>query len=252
MPGDVYRILSPTAILGYGFPEASLLAALNQELDLIAVDAGSMDAGPHYLGSSQQYVSLASVERDADLLVKAALSKGCPLVVGSMGFSGAEPQFSEEVEVFLRCIQARATSPVGVAIVPADIPTSSLEGILSESSSPQPGIAAAAAEGTLVPLGRMPQRLTVDVARRSKVVAQMGIEPIITALQAPVVQPGSGQEPPLRVQFVFCGRAYDPAVFAADPIRKGFDIGTTLHASKILECGAIACSPGSGADCLVA
>jgi len=67
----------------------------------------------------------------------------------------------------------------------------------------------------------------------------MGIEPIIAALDA-------------GAQFVVCGRAYDPAVFAADPIRKGYPVASAYHAAKILECGAIACEPGSGSDCLVA
>jgi len=45
-----FKILSPTAILGYGFPEKSFLSALAESPDLIAVDAGSSDPGPHYLG----------------------------------------------------------------------------------------------------------------------------------------------------------------------------------------------------------
>ena len=35
------RILSPTAILGYGFPETSFAAGLALNPDVIAVDAGS-------------------------------------------------------------------------------------------------------------------------------------------------------------------------------------------------------------------
>ena len=37
-----------------------------------------------------------------------------------------------------------------------------------------------------------------------------------------------------------CGRAYDPAVFAAEPVRCGFPAASALHAAKVLECGAIA------------
>ena len=48
-----YKILSPTAILGYGFPEASFLRGLDEGPDLIAVDAGSTDPGPYYLGSGK-------------------------------------------------------------------------------------------------------------------------------------------------------------------------------------------------------
>ncbi len=35
-----FKILSPTAILGYGFPEESFMKAMEESPDLIAVDAG--------------------------------------------------------------------------------------------------------------------------------------------------------------------------------------------------------------------
>lgn len=38
-----FKILSPTAILGYGFPEESFRKAMAESPDLIAVDAGSSD-----------------------------------------------------------------------------------------------------------------------------------------------------------------------------------------------------------------
>ncbi|EDV0150093.1 3-methylaspartate ammonia-lyase, partial [Salmonella enterica subsp. enterica] len=41
-----FKILSPTAILGYGFPEESFMKAMEESPDLIAVDAGSSDPGP--------------------------------------------------------------------------------------------------------------------------------------------------------------------------------------------------------------
>src|SRR5512136_2400587 len=64
----------------------------------------------------------------------------------------------------------------------------------------------------------------------------MGVEPIQKALAA-------------GAQVVLAGRCYDPAVFAALPISLGFDPGLALHMGKILECAAIAATPGSGADC---
>ena len=50
---------------------------------------------------------------------------------------------------------------------------------------------------------------------------------------------------------IVCGRCYDPAVFAALPVHCGFDIGLALHLGKILECAAIAATPGSGSDCVL-
>jgi hypothetical protein len=70
------------------------------------------------------------------------------------------------------------------------------------------------------------------------IVAQMGNEPLIGALEA-------------GCQVVMAGRCYDPANFAALPILRGYDPGLALHLGKILECGAIAAMPGSGADCVL-
>lgn len=41
-----FKILSPTAIPGYGFPEESFRKAMEESPDLIAVDAGSSDPAP--------------------------------------------------------------------------------------------------------------------------------------------------------------------------------------------------------------
>jgi hypothetical protein len=50
---------------------------------------------------------------------------------------------------------------------------------------------------------------------------------------------------------VIAGRCYDPSVFAALPILRGFDRGLALHLGKILECATIAALPGSGSDCML-
>ena len=52
-------------------------------------------------------------------------------------------------------------------------------------------------------------------------------------------------------KWCLAGRCYDPANFAALPIMLGYDPGLALHLGKILECGAIAATPGSGADCVL-
>jgi len=50
---------------------------------------------------------------------------------------------------------------------------------------------------------------------------------------------------------VVAGRAYDPAPFAALPIRKGFDPALALHLGKILECGALCAEPGTTRDAIM-
>lgn len=217
-----FRILSPTAILGYGFPMDSFAKGLEEKIDLIAVDAGSIDAGPYYLGSDKHYVGLASLRRDLSIMIRAALEQNCPCIIGSAGFSGANPQCDEVVEIVRDIIATESDRPVKLSVIHADINSESLIPKLNE----------------LKPLGKMPPISDAQI-KQSKVVGQMGIEPIMTALG-------------LGADVVVCGRAYDPAVFAAAPIAAGFDPGLCYHVGKILECGAIAAVPGSGSDCLIA
>lgn len=42
---EEFRILSSTAILGYGFPEKSFIEGMKRKPHVIAVDAGSTDPG---------------------------------------------------------------------------------------------------------------------------------------------------------------------------------------------------------------
>ena len=58
------KILSPCGILGYGFPEESFNNGVKQNPDLIAVDAGSTDAGPHKLGAGVGILSKRAVKNE--------------------------------------------------------------------------------------------------------------------------------------------------------------------------------------------
>lgn len=49
-----FKDLSPTAILGYGFPEESFRKAMAESPDLIAVDAGSSDPAPTTSGQANR------------------------------------------------------------------------------------------------------------------------------------------------------------------------------------------------------
>ncbi|NLV47805.1 MAG: 3-methylaspartate ammonia-lyase, partial [Clostridiaceae bacterium] len=86
-----FRILSATAILGYGFPAASFAAGMEREPDLIAVDAGSTDPGPYYLGAGVSFTDRNAVKRDLEVMILAGLSRKIPVIIGSAGGSGAEP-----------------------------------------------------------------------------------------------------------------------------------------------------------------
>ena len=95
----------------------------------------------------------------------------------------------------------------------------------------------AMAEGRVRPLEPAPELTEEDLDATVGIVAQMGVEPFVRALD-------------MGAQVIVAGRAYDPAVFAALAVRRGYDRALAIHLGKILECAAIAATPGSGSDCM--
>jgi hypothetical protein len=217
------KILSPTAILGYGFPESSFQAGLESNPDVIAVDAGSTDPGPYYLGAGQSFTERQAVKRDLRLMLKAGRDRDIPVIVGTAGGSGAEPHLAWNLQI-VREIAREEQLHFKLAVIHAEIGQQTLLKALES--------------GDLLPLPPGGPAKRDDVVASTHVVAQMGVEPFIQALQA-----GS--------DVILAGRSYDPALFAALPILHGFDPGLALHLGKILECAAIAASPGSGSDCML-
>src|ERR1700712_3547373 len=92
--GGEIRLLSTSAILGYGFPEASLQAGLERRPHVIGVDGGSVDPGPHYLGSGKPFCSPIAIRRDLRLMLNAAVRQGIPLVIGTSGGAGGAPHLA--------------------------------------------------------------------------------------------------------------------------------------------------------------
>ncbi|MEV0372931.1 acyclic terpene utilization AtuA family protein [Streptomyces sp. NPDC050636] len=220
---DEIRVLSATAILGYGFPDESFEAGLARRPHVIAADAGSSDPGPYYLGAGESFTDRTAVKRDLERMITAGQSLGIPVVIGSAGGAGAAPHLA-----WLRDIVDEIAAGQGLrlraAVIPADIDR---ETVLQ-----------ALRDGRISAVPHGPQLTAEDVRASTHLVAQMGTAPLVAALRA-------------GADVVLAGRAYDPAVFAAVPLLHGFDEGLALHMSKILECAAIAALPGSGSDCML-
>src|SRR5690349_23719811 len=84
------RVLAPTGMLGGGFPPETVTRGLELGADVIAVDGGSTDSGPYYLGSGTAKTAAAAVARDLRLLLRAAAGARIPLIIGSCGTSGTD------------------------------------------------------------------------------------------------------------------------------------------------------------------
>ena len=217
------KILSPCGILGYGFPEESFNNGVKQNPDLIAVDAGSTDAGPHKLGAGVGIVSKRAVKKDLSLIFKAGYELGIPIIIGSAGGSGAKPHNDWTMNI-IREIVKENNYKFKTAVIYADIDKNYVKKKLLNSK--------------VKPLGPV-HELTEDlIDKTTSIVGQMGVEPIIKALNE-------------GCQLIVCGRAYDPAAFAAYPISLGYDPGLAFHLGKILECGALCAEPGTTRDCIM-
>ncbi|MBQ2757274.1 MAG: acyclic terpene utilization AtuA family protein [Clostridia bacterium] len=218
-----FKILSPSGIVGYGFPEESFLAGVALKPDLIACDGGSTDPGPYYLGSGIPFTNATAVKRDLTLMLKAARDLNIPLVIGTAGGCGADVHVAREVGI-IREIAKEHHLSFKMAVISAEFEKNALIEHLHE--------------GRIEKLGPAPAVTEQDIADSTHIVAQMGIEPIIAALDD-------------GADVVICGRCYDPAAFAAPAIRAGFDKALSLHLGKILECATICATPGSASDCMM-
>lgn len=217
---DTYRVLSPTAILGYGFPLESFNRGLDKNPHVIAVDAGSTDPGPYYLGSGYSFTDRNAVKRDLEIIISAGIKRGIPVLIGTAGGCGAASHLEWNLQI-IKDITKELKIKIKIATINAQMEKQILINKLQQ--------------GKISPLFPAPEINHNIINESSNIVAQMGVEPLIKALDS-------------GVDVVLAGRCYDPAVFAADAIRKGFDPGLAIHMGKILECGAIAAVPGSGSD----
>ena len=222
--GKKIKILSPCGILGYGFPQESFVRGIAQKPDAIVVDAGSTDAGPHKLGSGVAIVSRMAMYQDLKMFVDHGVKAGIPVVIGSAGGAGADVHVRWTLEI-LNEVLKDAGVMAKVAIVHADIPHEVVMGAVKENR--------------IVSMGaNFPMLDQQIVDATGDIVAQMGHEPIIRALDT-------------GADIIMAGRAYDPSSFAAVCIRGGFDPGLAYHMGKVLECGALCAEPGTTKDCIM-
>ncbi|MDD5599711.1 MAG: acyclic terpene utilization AtuA family protein, partial [Victivallaceae bacterium] len=169
------------------------------------------------------FTNRAGVKRDIKHLLKHAVERDIPLIIGSCGGSGDEPHLQWTRDI-VEEIAKEEGYHFPMALIRADVSRKRiLKGINKKSTSA---------------LGGLPELTAATVRNASAIVAQMGCEPIIKAVRG-------------GARVILAGRAYDPAVFAALPILNGFPQGLAIHMGKILECAAIAATPGSGADCVL-
>ena len=84
------RVLIPAGALGLSFSQAALMTGIANAPDVIAIDGGSTDSGPFYLGEGVSKYSRASLKAEWRQLMLARQSAGCPLIIGTAGTCGSD------------------------------------------------------------------------------------------------------------------------------------------------------------------
>lgn len=219
------KILAPCGILGYGYPKSSFLNGMALKPDAIVVDAGSTDAGPHKLGAGVAIVSERSYKKDLEIMMVEGAKAGIPVIIGSAGGSGGKVHVEWSLRIVKEIIREHSLHHLKIAVIWADIPKDTIEERLHSNK--------------VIPLGLTVKELTKKrLEETSSVVAQMGHEPIVKALEE-------------GADLIICGRAYDPSPFAAIAAYHGFPLSYGYHTGKILECAALCAVPGTTKDCML-
>ena len=209
----------PTGALGLGWEAGALEAGLAAGPDLIAVDGGSTDSGPSYLGRGVSKYARAAVKAEWTELLDAQRRAGVPLVLGTAGTCGADAAVDWMLNITRECL-AEAGRPARIAVL--------------KCGQPPEAVRAAWEAGRVTALPGAPHIDAETIESCTNVVALAGAEQIEAALRT-------------GAEVVIAGRTTDTAIIAALPLMNGDAAGAAWHGSKIAECGALcATRPQSG------
>jgi hypothetical protein len=205
------RVLVPVGMLGGGFPPETIRRGIELGAHVIAVDGGSTDSGPYYLGTGSAKTTEEALVHDLDTLIVAASAARIPLIVGSCGTSGTDDGVAW-VAAMVERIARKHELRLRVARL--------------YSEQAHDTVLARLAAGRVAPLPPAQPLDEAAVRRCERIDGLMGHEPIAAAIER-------------GADVVLAGRATDTAVLAAVPLLRGCPPGPTWHAAKTAECGAL-------------
>ena len=213
------RVLVPSGVLGLGFDPVALARGIAAGPDIIAIDGGSTDSGPFYLGTGTSKYSRAVCRDEWRQLLIARAEAGVPLVIGSCGTCGTASAVDWMFEITCE-LAAELGQNLRVARLYSDVPTDTLR--------------QARDAGRLAPLDPAPAIDDTALAGMTNIVALAGAEQMQAAIDT-------------GADVVLAGRTTDTATIAALPLVRGAHAGGAWHGAKIAECGAFCTTrPASG------
>ncbi len=205
------RVLVPSGVLGLGFDADALSAGLDAKPDIIAIDGGSTDSGPFYLGAGVSKYSRTATLSEWRRLMAARADAGVPLVLTTAGTCGTDSTVDWMLE-----ITREAAADLGQTLQVATL----------KSSQAPDTVADALDKGTLTALPDAKPVTKSEILACANVVALAGVEQITEALRT-------------GAEIVVAGRATDTSGIAALPIMRDENIAAAWHGAKIAECGAL-------------
>lgn len=210
--------------LGYGVSRKSMARAKEDfDIDVLAADAGSIDSGPHYLGTDRANPAEKMIERDLRIALKARDELDVPLLISSVGTSGSDAQVDKTVDLMER-IAAEEELQFKYSYIYTEVDGSVLKDAVRRDAIRE--------------LDFEKELSTDDIDESDKIVAMVDEEPYVESLEN-------------DVDVVIGGRSIDVAPFAALPIKQGYNRGLSYHMAKIIECGPIGADRKSGAKSMV-
>ena len=211
--GDAPRckVLVPSGVLGAGCSEEAFQRGVSLKPDCLAIDGGSTDSGPHYLGTATSKMTRQATKQDLRQMMLARDKLGVPLLVGSCGTSGADAGVDWMADIAREIAQEEGLT-ARLALVYSEVTAEQLIPLLEAGRIE-------ALEPAL-PLTR--ERLL----ECDHIVGLLGYEPLAAAIAE-------------GADIVLSGRTTDTAVLSAVPLMQGFAAGASWHAAKTAECGGL-------------
>jgi hypothetical protein len=213
------KVLIPSGALGLNYDKDALARGVAMNPDIIAIDGGSTDSGPSYLGRGVSKYARSSTKVEWAGLMDAQAQAGCPLIIGTAGTCGSDQAVDWMLDI-TKQIAAEQGRSVKIAVL--------------KSGQDATQIIQAFEAGQLTPLSGAPEIDAETIMECTNIVALAGAEQVWEAIKT-------------GADIIICGRTTDTAIIAALPLQKGVDAGAAWHAAKIGECGALcATNPQSG------
>ena len=213
------KILVPAGALGIPFDKKALINGIKEKPDLIAIDGGSTDSGPYYLGCGKSKYSYQATKTDWSILMKIRSKAKVPLLIGTAGTCGTRSSVEWMLKI-TKEISKEDNEKLKIVTLKTDLTN---KFILEHYES-----------GKVKPLEGAP-KINKDIINScTNIVALAGVEQIQKAINT-------------GADIIIAGRSTDTALISSLPIYHGLNEASAWHGAKIAECGALATNnPNSG------